>query len=108
MTASYGLSRVYSFGFEIFPYTNIQSMSEVAPFVAAAFLSDVTAVGEGLEFTVYCATSPAYGSVALRVPKCDVYESANDPHVSSDALQQQELGIYSHLLDSQVPVPRPY
>ncbi|MFC4086180.1 phosphotransferase [Amycolatopsis samaneae] len=80
----------------------------VLPFAEAADLRDVTPAGEGLEFSVYRAESPAYGTVALRVPKETVYRNVNDPHVSAGALLDQEWAILTHLADHDVPVPVAY
>ncbi|MFE0028318.1 phosphotransferase enzyme family protein [Amycolatopsis sp. NPDC059021] len=77
----------------------------VRPFAEAAGLRNVSSAGEGLEFAVYRAESPEYGTVALRIPKETVYRNVNDPYVSADDLLEQEWAILTHLSGSGVPVP---
>ncbi|MFD9891332.1 phosphotransferase enzyme family protein [Amycolatopsis sp. NPDC059027] len=77
----------------------------VLPFLEAAKLRDVSLAGEGLEFAVYRAESPEHGTVALRVPKETVYRNVNDPHVSAEALLEQEWAILTYLAGGDVPVP---
>lgn len=79
-----------------------------ARFAEVGGLRNVVLVGEGLEFSVFRAESPAYGVVALRVPKEAVYQNVNDPYVEASALLRQEWALLTHLAGSGAPVPEPY
>ncbi|TQV98001.1 hypothetical protein V2A60_006298 [Cordyceps javanica] len=77
-------------------------------FAAKAGLSHLESLAEGLEFNVYKAESPTHGAVVLRVPKCKVFQNANDPDTDARDLVRQEAAILELLQTTDVPVPRPY
>lgn len=69
-------------------------------------LTQVTLAGSGLEFSVWRATHPRWGDVALRVPARAIESNANDPLVVTAELQRQEAEVYRSLRPLGVPVPR--
>ena len=79
------------------------------PFIAAAQLTDIEPVADGLENIVFKATSPHYGPVALRVPRHRTFVNVNDPNIDAANLLNQELRIYKLLRQAGVvPVPQPF
>lgn len=69
-------------------------------------LTEVALAGSGLEFSVWRATHPRWGVVALRVPARAIESNANDPHVVTAELQRHEAEMYRSLRPLGVPVPR--
>ena len=67
------------------------------PFVRACNLTDVEKTGRGLGCTVYRATSPTSGTVALRIPRTTTVANVNDLNQDTRALLAQELAIYRYL-----------
>ncbi|UNI20234.1 hypothetical protein JDV02_006339 [Purpureocillium takamizusanense] len=82
-------------------------MELARPFIAAAGLTDVEPVAQGLEFNVFKARSAAHGRVALRVPQHRVFRNVNDPSNDAKELIEQELKIYELLRGGPVSVPTP-
>ena len=78
----------------------------LALFVAARGLEDVELVGSGLEFVVYRALDPVRGPVAVRVARQRHFRNANDPHVASRALLEQEFSLTRTLSERGFPVAR--
>ncbi|KAH8881706.1 APH-domain-containing protein [Thozetella sp. PMI_491] len=75
-----------------------------------AGLKDVTRLSSGLNFTVFQATSPSYGQVALRIPtpESDILTNINDGVLSVSALLTQDLAIFKYLSGTGIPVPVPH
>lgn len=76
------------------------------PFISSAHLTNVVPLAQGIEFHVYKAQSPQYGTVALRIPQHKVFQNVNDPNNDAKELITQELAIYKLLHGTDVPVPR--
>ena len=83
-------------------------MDLAAAFAKRADLTSVQPIAEGLEFTVYRATSAHHGQVVLRIPKHKVFRNVNDPNISAGDLIRQEKAIYNLLSSGSVPVPKAY
>jgi aminoglycoside phosphotransferase (APT) family kinase protein len=83
-------------------------MDLTAAFAQKADLTSVHLIAEGLEFTVYRATSAHYGQVVLRIPKHKVFQNVNDPNINAGDLIRQEEEIYNLLSSGPVPVPKAY
>lgn len=65
----------------------------------------LTLTGEGLECLVFRGYSPKLGDVAIKVPRCAVFENDNDPSVSARALLRQEAEYARHLREHDLPAP---
>jgi Ser/Thr protein kinase RdoA (MazF antagonist) len=70
-------------------------------------LSGLEPVGKGLEFSVYRAPGPDGNPVALRLAHRRFDANANDPHVDTRLLLQQEYAITRHLAEHGLPVAEP-
>ncbi|KAM3465431.1 hypothetical protein MY5147_006906 [Beauveria neobassiana] len=75
-------------------------------FAVEAGLSNLETLAQGLEFSVYKATSLTHNTVVLRVPKFKVFQNANDSNIDARALVRQEAAILDLLRSTAVPVPR--
>lgn len=69
-------------------------------------LADVELVGKGLEFSAYRARDRDGESVVLRLAHRRFDSNANDPHVDTRSLLQQEYDIATHLAAHGLPVAR--
>ncbi|KAJ6785811.1 hypothetical protein PWT90_05436 [Aphanocladium album] len=69
-------------------------------------VTDAAFLAEGLEFTVYKATSPTEGPVVIRIPKFKIFQNANDPNNDARDLVRQEAAIFRLLQETTVPVPK--
>ncbi|WP_428268521.1 phosphotransferase family protein [Haliangium sp.] len=66
---------------------------------------ELVLVGEGLECLVFRGDSPALGDVAIKVPRCAVFENDNDASVSAGALLRQEAEYARHLCEHDLAAP---
>jgi aminoglycoside phosphotransferase (APT) family kinase protein len=62
--------------------------------------------GEGLGSQVWRAEHPAWGPVAIRVPRQRIVSNANEQGIESRALLQQERRLSAYLAPFGLPVPR--
>jgi aminoglycoside phosphotransferase (APT) family kinase protein len=85
-----------------------RTRAPASPFISSAQLTNVVPVAQGLEFHVYKAESPKYGTAALRIPQHKVFHNVNDPSNDARELIVQELGIYRVLHGGPVPVPQAF
>jgi hypothetical protein len=69
-------------------------------------LTEVALAGSDLEFSVWHATHPRWGAVALRVPARAIDSNPNDPHVVTAELLRHQAEMYRSLRPLGVPVPR--
>jgi Phosphotransferase enzyme family len=86
--------------------TNDASERALGSAVRELGLTEVALAGSGLEFSVWHATHPRWGPVALRVPARAIESNANDPHVVTAELQRHEAEMYRSLRPLGLPVPR--
>ncbi|HWO26308.1 MAG TPA: phosphotransferase [Kofleriaceae bacterium] len=66
---------------------------------------EVVLAGEGLECFVFRGTSPRLGDVAIKVPRCAVFENDNDLSVPAGALLRQEAEYAQHLREHGLAAP---
>jgi aminoglycoside phosphotransferase (APT) family kinase protein len=69
-------------------------------------VSSATLAGEGLEFKVYRAESPALGPIAIRVAPSRRVCNENDADIDTRALLEQEAALLRHARGLGLPVPR--
>ena len=83
------------------------SMIGISRLSALHGFSDIRPLGGGLEFLVYRAHDKDGRDVVLRLSEQRYQSNANDQHVDTRELLQQEFAICRYLQSYDVPVPKP-